>query len=152
MHKFQKLFEPDLNQNKAPKAELKTKIQGCNFTKSIIQFKSLSKSAFQGLSMLQSCVFQIFSPPTYWRTYQNWTFMAEFDFTNMFYQLKIRNKDPRNKDKLAHLATSHSNRPWIISLCQRSSRLTRYKRIPRGINRCSIRRYVVLGDMQYQEI
>ena len=38
-------------------AELKIKRWCCTFTQSIIQFKSLSKSVFQGLSMLQSCVF-----------------------------------------------------------------------------------------------
>ena len=45
----------------------------------------------------------------------NWTFMAEFDFTNMFYQLKIRNKDPRDKDKLAHLAiqTDHGSLVYV---------------------------------------
>ena len=41
-----KVFETDPNQKKAPKAELKTKIWGCTFTKSIMQFKSFSKSAF----------------------------------------------------------------------------------------------------------
>ena len=45
-------------QNKAPiGAKLKTKDGAVFFTHSIMQFKSFSKSAFFGLSMLQSCVF-----------------------------------------------------------------------------------------------
>ena len=69
----------------------------------------------------------------------NWNYMAEFDFTNMFYQLKLKKKEQKDKDKLSYLTIQSSHGTLV------------YVRGPQGLP--GISEYqeeltdIVLGDM-----
>ena len=69
----------------------------------------------------------------------NWKFMSEFDFTNMFYQIKMKRKEQKDKDKLAYL-TIQSEQGTLV-----------YVRGPQGLPGVSESQEeltdVVLGDM-----